>query len=140
MKRHDARSRAEIGHLRPLLRFLRPYRPRIAAAALALAIGSIAMLGLGIGLQWLIDRGLAGGGRALDWALAGLLAIVAVLATATYFRAYLVNWIGERFAADLERAVFANVLRLDPAFFETTPAGEVVSRLTTDTTLLQSIL
>ncbi len=131
---------AEIGRIRPLLPFLAPYRLRLAGAAAALLVSSMAMLAFGWGLRWLIDEGLARGGEALDWALVALLAVVAMLAIATYFRAYLVNWIGERFAAVLDRAVFANVLRLDPAFFEVTPAGEVVSRLTADTTLLQTIL
>ena len=132
--------RAEISRIRPLLRFLAPYKGKIAGAVLALVVSSIAMLTFGLGLRWLVDSGFASGGTALDWALLGLLGIVAVLSTATYFRAFLVNWIGERVAADIQRAVFANVLRLDPAYFETTPTGEVVSRLTNDTTLLQTIL
>lgn len=133
-------KRAEIARIRPLLGFLRPYKGKIAGAVAALVLSSAAMLAFGIGLRWLVDNGLKNGGGALDWALLGLLGIVTVLATATYFRAYLVNWIGERVAADIQRAVFANVLRLEPAFFETTPTGEVVSRLTNDTTLLQTIL
>ena len=132
--------RAEIARIRPLLHFLGPYKGKIAGAVAALVLSSIAMLTFGIGLRWLVDNGFAHGGRALDWALLGMLGIVTMLATATYFRAYLVNWIGERVAADIQRAVFANVLRLEPAFFETTPTGEVVSRLTNDTTLLQTIL
>src|SRR5262249_58210754 len=98
------------------------------------------MLVFGVGVRWVVDSELAHGGEALDWALLGLLGIVTLLATATYFRAYLVNWIGERLAADIQRAVFANVLRLEPAYFEMTPTGEVVSRLTNDATLLQTIL
>ena len=132
--------RAEIARIRPLLGFLAPYKGKIAGAVGALVLSSVAMLAFGIGLRWLVDSGFARGGAALDWALLGLLGIVSVLATATYFRAYLVNWIGERVSADIQRAVFANVLRLEPAFFETTPTGEVVSRLTNDTTLLQTIL
>ena len=138
-------QRAEIARIRPLLGFLRPYKGKIAGAVAALVLSSVAMLAFGVGLRWLVDSGFAQGAQsqgmsALDWALLGLLGIVSLLATATYFRAYLVNWIGERVAADIQRAVFANVLRLEPAFFETTPTGEVVSRLTNDTTLLQTIL
>ncbi len=133
-------ARAEIGRIRPLLKFLAPYKLRLAGAAAALLVTSLAMLAFGLGLRWLIDHGLARGGEALNAALIGLLSVVAMLAVATYFRAYLVNWIGERFAADLERAVFANVMRLDSEFFEMTPSGEIVSRLTTDATLLQTIL
>jgi ATP-binding cassette subfamily B protein len=133
-------QRADIARIRPLLGFLAPYKGKIAAAVAALVVSSAAMLAFGIGLRWLVDNGFANGGNALDWALLGLLGIVTLLSVASYLRAYLVNWIGERVAADIQRAVFANVLRLEPAFFETTPTGEVVSRLTNDTTLLQTIL
>ncbi|MGH7002497.1 MAG: ABC transporter transmembrane domain-containing protein, partial [Alphaproteobacteria bacterium] len=133
-------QRAEIARIRPLLAFLAPHKGKIAGAVTALVVSSLAMLAFGLGLRWLVDSGFASGSSSLDWALLGLLAIVAILSVATYFRAYLVNWIGERVAADIQRAVFANVLRLDPAYFETTPTGEVVSRLTNDTTLLQTIL
>jgi ATP-binding cassette subfamily B protein len=134
------RQRADIARIRPLLGFLAPYKGKIAAAVAALVVSSAAMLAFGIGIRWLVDNGFTNGGSALDWALLGLLGIVTLLSVASYLRAYLVNWIGERVAADIQRAVFANVLRLEPAFFETTPTGEVVSRLTNDTTLLQTIL
>jgi ATP-binding cassette subfamily B protein len=132
--------RADFAQIRPLLRFLGPYRGKIAGAVAALVASSAAMLAFGLGLRWLVDSGFAQGGAALDWALLGLLGIVTVLSIATFFRAYLVNWIGERVAADIQRSVFGNVLRLEPAFFETTHTGEIVSRLTNDTTLLQTIL
>ncbi len=93
------------------------------------------------GLQWLVDHGFRKGGAGLlDAALLGLLAIVVLLAAATFTRAYLVTWLGERIAADLRKAVYGNVIRLSPAWFETNPTGEVLSRLTTDTTLLQQIV
>jgi ATP-binding cassette subfamily B protein len=133
-------QRADISRIRPLFRFLAPYRGKMAGAVGALVLSSAAMLAFGVGMRWLVDTGFHDGGAALNWALLGLLGIVAALSIATYFRAYLVNWVGERVAADIQRAVFRNVLRLDPAFFETTPTGEVVSRLTNDTTLLQTIL
>jgi ATP-binding cassette subfamily B protein len=126
--------------LRFLLGFAAPYRWRIAGAAVALTFAAGTVLAFGLGLRWLVDHGLQHGADRLDQALIGLTVIVAVLALATFWRAYLVSWIGERVAADLRRAVFDNVVRLDPAFYETTPTGEVLSRLTTDTTLLQSII
>jgi ATP-binding cassette, subfamily B, bacterial len=135
-----ARRRADFGPLRTLLGFLSAYRWAIAAGALALVVSAGAMLAFGKGLGWLVDRGFGEGGQRLDEALLWLFAIVGVLAVATFFRAYAVNWIGDRLAADLRRAVFANVVRQDPAFFETTPTGEVLSRLTADTTLLQTVL
>jgi ATP-binding cassette subfamily B protein len=134
------RKRPDFAPLRALWRFFAPYRGVLFGGAVALTLSAGAMLAFGWGLSWLVDRGFGAGGARLDEALLGLLAIVAVLAAATFLRAYLVVWIGERVAADMRRAVFANVLRQDPAFFETTPVGEVLSRLTADTTLLQTIL
>ena len=69
-----------------------------------------------------------------------LLVVVVVLAAATYARFFLVSWIGERVVADIRRAVYAHVLRLSPAFFEVTRTGEILSRLATDTTLLQQVI
>ncbi|MEQ8697401.1 MAG: ABC transporter transmembrane domain-containing protein [Bauldia litoralis] len=135
-----ARETRRAAELRVLLSFAAPYKGRIAAAAVALSIAAGTVLAFGLGLRWLVDTGLTPGADRLDQALIGLTGIVAVLAVATFWRAYLVSWIGERVAADLRRAVFDNVTRLDPAFYETTPTGEVLSRLTTDTTLLQSII
>ena len=134
------RKRADFDPLLALWRFFAPYKAALIGGIVALTLSAGAMLAFGWGLSWLVDKGFGAGGGRLNEALLGLLAIVAVLALATFFRAYLVIWIGERVAADMRRAVFANVLRQDPAFFETTPVGEVLSRLTADTTLLQTIL
>lgn len=130
--------------LRPLRRaagFLDPYRGRVALAALALTVTAGTVLGLGQGIRLLIDNGFAGGDpAALDKALIVLLALSLVMAGGTFARFYLVSWIGERVVADLREAVFARVLALHPGFFEVTKTGEILSRLTTDTTLLQSII
>jgi len=104
-------------------------------------ISASTVLVFGSGLRWLVDRGFASGnGALLDRALELLFIVIAVLALATYGRAYFVAWIGERVAADIRRAVYDHVLHLSPAFFEMTRTGEVVSRLTTDTTLLQTVV
>ncbi len=136
-----APGRRDLTILRRLFVFLWPYRRQVVVAGFALTVAAGTVLGFGWGLRWLIDEGFARGevGR-LDEALAGLFAIVIVMACATYMRAYYVSWLGERVAADIRNAVFANVVRLSPAFFETTRTGEVISRLTTDTTLLQTVI
>lgn len=130
-----------FGVLRPLLGYLKPYRLHIAGAVLALVVAAGTVLSLGQGLRFLIDRGFAAGdGALLNTALLVLLGAVVVLAIATYSRFSLVSWIGERVIADLRRDVFNHVIRLSPGFFEITRTGEVLSRLTTDTTLLQVVI
>ena len=134
------RSR-DVRQLRVLAGFLKPYRLRVALALLALMLAAGTVLVFGVGLRWLVDKGFASGdGSLLDQALTGLFGVIAVMALATFARAYLVSWLGERVAADIRAAVYDNVLRLTPAYYETTPTGEVISRLTTDTTLLQTIV
>ena len=128
-------------YLRQVFGFARPYRWHIIGASVGLVTAAGAMLAFGAGLQWLVDHGFQKGNSGLlDSALLGLLAIVVLLAIGTFTRAYLVTWLGERVAADLRKAVYGNVIRLSPAWFETNPTGEVLSRLTTDTTLLQQIV
>jgi ATP-binding cassette subfamily B protein len=135
------RTSRELRHLRAMLGFLRPYRLQVAIAGVALVIAAGTVLAFGSGLRWLIDQGLgARNGALLDDALIAMFGVIAVMALATFGRAFAVAWLGERVAADIRKAVFDNVLRLSPAFYEITPTGEVLSRLTTDTTLLQTII
>ena len=137
----DRPASRDLRQLRPLGQFLAPYRGRIAAALVALMAAAGSVLAFGAGLGWLVDEGFAGEtADLLDQALAAMFVVVAVLAVASWFRSYLVSWIGERVAADLRKAVFDNVVGLSPGFFEVTRTGEVLSRLTTDTTLLQTIV
>jgi ATP-binding cassette subfamily B protein len=113
----------------------------VAGASLALLFTAAATLSLGRGLQVLIDRGFGGGTSAdLRAAIALLVAIAAAIAVGTFVRFYLVSWLGERVSADIRKAVFDNIVRLHPGFFETNRSGEIMSRLTTDTTLLQTII
>ena len=134
-------GRREARHLRALLPYLAPYRLRLLAALTSLLFGAGAVLVLGAGLRTLIDEGFRSGDVALlDRALFALLIVIAVLALATYGRFYLVSWVGERAVADIRRDVFDHALRLSPAFFEVTRVGEVTSRLTADTTLLQVVV
>ncbi|MCC5868352.1 MAG: ATP-binding cassette domain-containing protein [Gammaproteobacteria bacterium] len=126
--------------LRTLLPYLRPYRWTLAFALAALLIASAAMLSLPIALRHLIDQGLAASSAETinQYFVVFLLAAVA-LGGFSALRLYLVTWLGERVVADLRDAVYQRVIRMDPGFFEVTRTGEVLSRLTTDTTLVQSI-
>ena len=131
----------DLGQLRRLWPFLAPYKGRVLGAALALTVAAGTVLAFGSGLRWMVDEGFARGETALlDRALIGMLTIVGVLAIASWFRSYLVAWLGERVAADLRKAVYGNVIGLSPGFFEVTRTGEVLSRLTTDTSLLQTVI
>ena len=124
-----------------LARFLVPYRARIAAAALALVVAAGCVLALGQGVKHVVDNGFGSGdARLLDQALAAMVAVAAVLAVATWFRFYLMMSTGERVITDLRRAVFDHILGLEPAFFEATRTGEVISRLTNDTLQLQQVI
>jgi ATP-binding cassette subfamily B protein len=130
-----------LSALRVLWRFARPYKARIGGFALALIIAAGGFLVIGQGLRVVIDRGLAAGdARALDQALFFLLAVVAMMAAATYARFYLISWLGERVVADLRRELYAHLLKLSPGWYEQTRTGEVISRLTTDTALLEQVV
>jgi len=121
--------------------FLAPYKARFVVAGIALLVAAGCALAMGQGLKLVIDRGFAAAdGRALDEALFALLALIAVMAIATYVRFYNVSWIGERVTADLRKRVFDHLLTLSPGFFEITRTGEVISRLTNDTTMLETVI
>jgi len=127
--------------LKQLFSFLRPYNRAVLGAMIALLIAAAAVLGFGMVLQRVVDHGLSSGsGTALNQALLLFLTVVTVMAASVAARVYLVTWIGERVVADIRKAVFARVLQLEPAFFEVTRTGEVISRLTTDTSLLQVVV
>ncbi|NQV55964.1 MAG: ATP-binding cassette domain-containing protein, partial [Rhodospirillales bacterium] len=107
----------------------------------ALTVTALAVLGFGQGLRELIDNGFANGNAAaLDRALYLLLGLSFIMALGTFARFYFVSWLGERVVADLRRSVFDRVMALHIGFFETTKTGEILSRLTADTTLLQSVI
>ena len=127
--------------LLPVLAFLKQYKLRLAGASMALLLTAAATLSLGRGLQVLIDQGFGGGSSAdLSAAIGLLISIAAAISVGTFVRFYLVSWLGERVSADIRKAVFDNIVRLHPGFFETNRSGEIMSRLTTDTTLLQTII
>jgi ATP-binding cassette, subfamily B, bacterial len=126
--------------LRALLPFIRPYRGTLALAIAALLIAACAMLVLPIAVRYVIDRGFAANDTATINRYFGLFLVAAgAYGVFAALRFYLVTWLGERVVADLRNAVYRRVIRMDPTFFEATRTGEVLSRLTTDTTLVQSI-
>ena len=138
----EAPQRAgNLDQLVHLYRFVRPYWPAVAGALVALSVAAGTVLVMGLGLRRLVDEGFASGDTALlDGALRALLVVIVVLAGATYARFYLVSWLGERVVGDIRQAVFGHVIGLSPGFFELTRTGEVLSRITTDTTLLQVLV
>jgi ATP-binding cassette subfamily B protein len=122
-------------------RFVAPYRWRLVVAVIALIVAAGATLALGQGVKVVIDRGfLAGVPGELDRTLAWSLLVIVVMSIATYARFYNVSWLGERVTADLRRAVFDHLLALPPAWFEVARTGEVISRLTNDTTMLETVI
>ncbi len=124
-----------------LWRYVHPYRRRLAVALIALVIAAGCFLVLGQGLRQVIDSGFTQRDPgALDRALFLLLAVIVVMASATYTRFYLVSWLGERVVADLRADVFSHLLTLSPAFFEQQRTGEMVSRLTADSALLEQVV
>ena len=141
-----ARSAAKSPRaLRGLLPFLRPYRVRVALALLFLVGAAAATLALPLALRSLIDGGLMAadpGARvmALREHFVALFGVGVALGVFSALRFYMVSWLGERITADLRNAVYAHVVRQSPEFFETTQTGEVLSRLTTDTTLVQTVV
>jgi ATP-binding cassette, subfamily B, bacterial len=141
MSTNAERPRArKLSPLRALLPFLKPYRGMMVAALGALLVATVAMLAVPLALRQLIDHVVAAKDAAiLNRYLIGFLAASVIVGVFGALRFYLVTWLGERVVADLRSAVYRRVVRMDPLFYETTRVGEVLSRLTTDTTLVQAI-
>ena len=136
----DRPKSRSLGPLRALLPYLHPYRGVLVLALLALLVAAAAMLALPIALRFLIDNGLSSKSTTtIDQYFVAFLAAAGIFGVFAALRFYLVSWLGERVVADMRSAVYARVIRMDPAFFEVTRIGEVLSRLTADTTLVQSI-
>ena len=126
--------------LRSLVPFIAPYKGVLVIAILALLISSAALLAMPMAVRNVIDHGFSVEDAAnVDRYFFILLVFALAIGFFGAARAYLVNWLGERVVADLRSKVFAHVIYMDPTFFETTKIGEVLSRLTADTTLIQSV-
>ena len=138
----EARRRPKSRNLKPLLRltpFLRRYRPQMAMALVSLLAAAGATLAVPIAVRRIIDNGFSADNAALiNTYFLAMLAVVVVLALGSALRFYFVMWIGERVVADVRDAIFSHLLNLSPAFFEAQRTGEVVSRLTADTTQIKS--
>jgi len=126
--------------LRALWPFIRPYRGTLLVAIIALLIASSALLVVPMAVRDVIDNGFtAADAERVDQYFFYLLGVVLLLGIFGAARQYFVTWLGERVVADVRDDVYRHVIRMDPAFFEVTKIGEVLSRLTADTTLIQSI-
>jgi ATP-binding cassette subfamily B protein len=136
----QARRRPKGRDLRPLLRlmpYFRRYRGRVGLALVCLLAAAAATLAVPLAVRSIIDKGF-GDPQLINRYFGTMLAIVAVLAVASAARFYMVNWLSERVVADLRRDLFAHLLELSPQFYEEVRTGEVVSRLTADTTQIKS--
>jgi ATP-binding cassette, subfamily B, bacterial len=149
MSNTNEKPKGQPRSLTGLLPFLKPYSGRIALAGLFLVLAAVATLVFPVALRGLIDGGLTAGATNADkgatlLALRGhffeLFAVSVALGLFSAARFYMVSWLGERVTADLRNAVYGHVLQQSPEFFETTQTGEVLSRLTADTTLVQSVV
>ncbi|MCC2955464.1 ATP-binding cassette domain-containing protein [Massilia sp. IC2-477] len=141
----DASRKGSLATLKGLLPFLRPYRRQFVLAGIALLFAAGATLAIPAAFKQMIDHGFgaSAGSQSIEHVDATFLAlfgVAAVLGVATAARFFMVSWLGERVTADIRAAVYRHVVHQSPEFFETTRTGEVLSRLTTDTTLIQSVV
>ncbi len=142
---NDSSRKGSLAAFKGLFPFLAPYRRQFAFAGIALLCAAGATLAIPAAFKQMIDHGFGAGAgtRSIENVNATFLAlfgVAAVLAVATAARFFTVSWLGERVTADIRAAVYRHVVHQSPEFFETTRTGEVLSRLTTDTTLIQTVV
>ena len=140
-------KKSSLATLKGLLPFLKPYKREFLLAGIALLIAAGATLAIPYAFRQMIDLGFgdagAAGGKSIqhvDFYFLALFGVASVLAIATAARFYMVSLLGERVTADIRSAVYRHIVKQSPQFFETTQTGEVLSRLTTDTTLIQAVV
>ncbi|WP_213610269.1 ABC transporter transmembrane domain-containing protein [Pseudoalteromonas sp.] len=137
----SASDKAAFSALFPIFNFIKPYKWVVLGALVALLATAGVNLSLGQGVKFVIDHGFIAGSQAqLQQAVLVLIGLISLLAVGTFSRFYLMSWIGERVSNDIRKAVFNRIVTLHPSYFEENRSGELMSRLTTDTTLLQSII
>ena len=130
-----------LRRLAPALSFLRPYRWQVVLASAALLVTASATLSLGQGIRMVFDSGFASGEAALlTESLLLFVGFVVILTAGTFVRFYFVSWVGERVSNDIRQAVFNHLIHMHPGFFEQNIPSEIQSRITTDTTLLQTVI
>ena len=121
--------------------FLKPYKLWMGSALLALLLTTVINVAIGQGVKFVIDKGIAEHSIVqFNRAIGIMILLVSLQALGTFTRFYLVTTLGERVTADIRKKVFNHIVTLHPSYFEENRSGEIVSRLTTDTTLLQSII
>ncbi|MBL41523.1 MAG: ABC transporter [Rhodospirillaceae bacterium] len=130
----------ELKHLKLLFNFARPYWKTMILAIIALIGAAIGTLGIGRVIQLLIDRGFEEGSRGLSEIIILAYLVVLIISVATFMRYYLVMWLGERVVSDLRASIYKKVIALSPSYFEINKTTEVLSRISIDTTLIQSIV
>lgn len=136
-----SQSKSNLKMLWELLPYMAPYRLAIVGAGVALLVAGGTVLSIVGGLRYVIDRGFVSNNPAmLDHTLFDLLIAIIVLAASTFSRYGLVSWLGERITADLRQAIYAHILKLSPAFFEVTRSGDILSRISSDISILQSLI
>jgi ATP-binding cassette subfamily B protein len=141
MQEEERPSSKNLRRLRPAFSFLRPYIPQVVIASIALIVTASATLSLGQGIRLVIDSGFASGEvELLNQSLSLFVAFIVVLTAGTFVRFYFVSWVGERVSADIRLAVFNHLVHMHPSFFEANAPSEIQSRVTTDTTLLQTVI
>jgi ATP-binding cassette subfamily B protein len=137
-------QKASLATLAGLFPFLKPYQRQFMLAGLALLVAACATLAVPYAFKQMIDLGFGAAGTTstahINMYFIALFGVACVLAFATAARFYMVSWLGERVTADIRSAVYTHVVNQSPQFFETTQTGEVLSRLTTDTTLIQAVV
>ena len=130
-----------VSSLRKAFVFMRPYRRQMALATIALIFTAAVTLALVQFVRVIVDVGfVAGSTQSLGLAIAGFLVVAVIQALGTFARFYWVSWLGERVTADIRTAVFSHLMTLHPGYFEENRSGEIQSRITTDTTLLQTVI
>jgi ATP-binding cassette subfamily B protein len=126
--------------LKAIVPFMRPYKGTLALAIVVLLMASAVTGSLPVAARYLIDNGITtGNADKIDFYFKLVLGVILLISLLAAARLYLITWLGERIVTDIREKVFSHVIRQDPTFFEVTQTGEVLSRLTTDTTLVQSI-
>ena len=134
-------KKGSLAAFKGLMPFLTPYRKQFFLAGIALVVAAASTLAIPAAFKQMIDLGFGGAAGSssiqhVDLVFLALFGVASILALATAARFYTVSWLGERVTADIRSAVYRHVVTQSPAFFETTQTGEVLSRITTDTTLI----
>lgn len=134
-------TNSDLSLLKPAIGFLKPYKKQMVIAGFALIFTSALALSFGQGLRVVIDNGyMTTSPELLNQTIIGFIVLILMVALGTYIRFNLVLWIGERISADIRKAVFTHVIDLHPGFFDSNLSGEIQTRITTDTTIIQSVI